>query len=51
MNKHARNGRYFATTKEFRRKIIDFFSITLPDIADTLGDTINDNFQKLKPAV
>ncbi|MFT6310044.1 MAG: hypothetical protein ACJAQS_000406, partial [Porticoccus sp.] len=26
-------------------------SITLPDIADTLGDTINDNFQKLKPAV
>jgi transposase len=51
MNKHARNGQYFATTKEFRRKITDFFSITLPEIADTLGDTINDNFQKLKPAV
>ncbi len=50
MNKHARNSQYFATTKEFRYKIDQFFKITLPDIADSLGSTINDNFQRLKPA-
>jgi transposase len=51
MNKYARNCQYFATTKEFRRRISEFFTTTLPDIASELDDTINDNFQKLKPAV
>ena len=51
MNKYARNSQYFATTKEFRRRIDDFFSTTLPEIASTLDSTINDNFQKLKHAV
>ena len=51
MNKHARNGEYFASTKEFRRRIGEFFTITLPKIADTLGSWINDNFQILKPAL
>ena len=51
MNKHARNSQYFATTKEFRERIDRFFTTTLPEIADSLGSTINDNFQKLKPAV
>ena len=50
MNKHARNSQYFATTKEFRERIIQFFTTTLPEIADSLGSTINDNFQQFKPA-
>ncbi|MFT5298055.1 MAG: hypothetical protein ACI9YH_004102, partial [Colwellia sp.] len=41
---------YFATTKEFRRRINQFFTTTLPAIADSLGSTINDNFQQFKPA-
>jgi len=51
MNKHARNSQYFATTKEFRERIDQFFSTTLPDIADSLNSTINDNFQKLNSAI
>lgn len=50
MNKHAKNSQYFATTKEFRERITQFFTTTLPDIADSLGSTINDNFQQFKPA-
>jgi hypothetical protein len=41
INKHARNSQYFATTKEFRQQIGRFFTTTLPDIADSLGSTIN----------
>lgn len=51
MNKHARNGKYFSSTKEFRRRIRDFFTVTLPEIADSLDSWINDNFQVLKPAL
>ncbi|CAG22703.1 Hypothetical transposase, IS630 family [Photobacterium profundum SS9] len=50
MNKHARNSRYFATAKEFRERIDRFFTDTLPEIADSLSSTINDNFQKLESA-
>ncbi len=50
MNKHARNSQYFATAKEFRERIDRFFTTTLPDIADSLNSTINDNFQKLGSA-
>jgi transposase len=50
MNEHARNGKYFATAKEFRQKINDFFAKTLPDIAETLDSWINDNFQTLTSA-
>lgn len=50
MNKHARNSQYFATAKEFRDRIDRFFTDTLPDIADSLNSTINDNFQKLESA-
>ncbi|MFT5452837.1 MAG: hypothetical protein ACI9N9_002335, partial [Enterobacterales bacterium] len=35
---------------EFRDKIDEFFSETLPKIGDILGSRINDNFQVLKPA-
>lgn len=45
MNEKARNNRYFATAKEFRRKIDDFFDVTLPNISANLNSRINDNFQ------
>lgn len=50
MNEHARNNKYFASAKEFREKIMEFFDVTLPDIADSLVSRLNDNFQILKPA-
>ena len=50
MNEHARNNRYFATAKQFRREIADFFEHTLPAIGDTLNGRINDNFQTFKSA-
>ena len=45
MNERVRNNRYFASAKEFRPKIDDFFSITLPNIDNDLNSRINDNFQ------
>lgn len=51
MNQHARNNHYFATTNAFRECIDHFFTTTLPDIADSLNSTINDNFQTLESAV
>lgn len=36
MSKHARNGEHFASTKEFRGRIGELFTITLPEIADIL---------------
>jgi len=46
MNEKARNNRYFATAKEFRRSIDYFFDVTLPGIGANLNDRINDNFQR-----
>ncbi len=51
MNKYARNNHYFSKPKEFRESIDQFFKTTLPDIAESLNSTINDNFQKLNSAV
>jgi transposase len=50
MNEHFRNNKYFATSKEFREKIDEFFSQTLPEIGDILESRINDDFQVLKSA-
>jgi transposase len=50
MNEHARNNRYFESTKAFRAAIDEFFEITLPRIGGELSTWINDNFQVLKPA-
>lgn len=50
MNEHVRNNVYFSTAKEFREAIDNFFITTLPVLAKTLGDRINDNFQVLNPA-
>ena len=45
MNEHARNNKYFATAKEFRQSIDNFFDETLPEIGSALTSRINDNFQ------
>jgi transposase len=50
MNEHARNNKYFATAKDFRRSLNHFFGATLPTIGATLSGRINDNFQKFYPA-
>jgi transposase len=50
MNEHVRNNKYFATAKEFRDKIDEFFSQTLPKIGDILESRINNNFQVLNSA-
>lgn len=50
MNEHARNNRYFSSTREFREAISVFFNQTLPNIADSLTSRINDHFQVLTPA-
>lgn len=50
MNEHARNNKYFATAKDFRRSSSHFFDTTLPTIGAKLSGRINDNFQKLYPA-
>jgi transposase len=48
MNEYARNNRYFATAKEFRWHINNFFDVTLPNIGNALDSRINDNFQTFK---
>ena len=50
MNEHARNNRYFSSSKEFRDAISEFFSQTLPDIVGSMTSRINDHFQALKQA-
>ena len=50
MNEHVRNNTYFATAKEFRDKIDEFFIQTLPKLGDILGSRINDKFQVLNSA-
>ena len=50
MNEQVRNNKYFATAKEFRDAIDDFFINILPSIGDTLDSRINDDFQVLKSA-
>jgi transposase len=50
MNEHARNNQYFATAKEFRQKIEQFFTTTLPEVGSSLDSRINNNFQRLSSA-
>lgn len=50
MNEYARNNQYFATAKEFQRKINHFLDHTLPQVGASLISRINDNFQVLSPA-
>lgn len=48
MNEHVRNNRFFHSTKEFRKAILDFLDVRWPKIALSMVDRINDNFETLK---
>ena len=48
MNKHVRNNRYFASARDFRKAIMDFFEKTWNKIALSMVDRITDNFQLIK---
>lgn len=50
MNEKSRNNVYFKSKRDFKKSIDQFFTVTLPEIADSLASRINDNFQVLKPA-
>ena len=50
MNEKLRNNVYFKNERDFKAAIDQFFTVTLPEIADSLTSRINDNFQVLKPA-
>ena len=46
MNEHVRNNCYFASARDFKRAIMDFFKETWNKIALLMLDRINDNFPK-----
>jgi transposase len=46
-HEHVSNNKYYASGKEFKAAVLNFFNKTLPDISHTLVDRINDNFQIL----
>jgi transposase len=48
MNEYVRNNRFFASAKEFREAILQFFKVTWPQIAPDMVNRITDNFQKLQ---
>lgn len=50
MNEYTRNNRVFQKAKDFKTAITDFFAVTWPQIAQSMVDRINDNFETLKPA-
>ncbi|MCP4922796.1 MAG: IS630 family transposase, partial [bacterium] len=47
MNEQVRNNRVFNNAQEFRTAILEFFTHTWPEIALSMVDRINDNFQTL----
>lgn len=46
MNEKVRNNQYFATAKDFRRSINNFFDVILPNTGASLNSRINDSFQR-----
>ena len=50
MNKEARNNAYFKNKRDFKAAIDQFFTGTLPEIAESLRSWLTDNFQVLEPA-
>lgn len=48
MNEHARNNRFFGSAQEFRGTLRHFFDVTWPQIAWSVRDRVNDNFQRLQ---
>lgn len=45
MNEQVRNNYFFASAKEFKQKIMQFFDQTWKQLAVDMGSRINDNFQ------
>ena len=48
MNEHVRNNKFFASAKEFRENIANFFDITWPQISQSMVDRVNDSFQVIQ---
>ena len=48
INEQVRNNRFFGSAQEFRHEIGHFFHETWPQIAWSLRDRVNDNFQQLQ---
>jgi transposase len=44
-NEYARNNRFFASAKESRNAIAEFFDTTWPRIKKSMIDRINDSFR------
>ena len=49
MNEKVRNNVFFKSAKHFREEISKFFDETIRNIAESLRDRINDDFQTIKP--
>lgn len=49
MNEKSRNNVYFKSKRGFKEAIDQLFTVTFPEIANSLVSRINDNFQVLKP--
>lgn len=49
MNELVRNNKFFASAKEFRDAISEFFETTISKIAQSLKGRINDDFQTINP--
>jgi len=50
MNEQTRNNRYYSSRQSFKDDILNFFKVTLSQMAGSLVSRLNDNFQVLKPA-
>lgn len=48
MNDYVRNNRFFKSADDFKKEIMNFFHQTWNNIAPTMVDRINDNFQTIK---
>ena len=50
-SERVRKNKVFSSAQEFRRSVTEFFSDTWPQIAESMRQRINDNFQTLPQAV
>ena len=51
MNEQVRNNRFFASAKEFRTALKDFFRVKILKMKEILKSRITDNFQIIKKPV
>ncbi len=50
MNEYVRNNVFFKSADDFRAALNTFFTVTWPEIAQSMVDRVNDNFQTLNKA-